>query len=67
MQITESNQIVTYYKALVEKDESFVGIFFVGVKTTSIFCIAFDQRQFLFIIVNIFMINFLFSTETQLI
>lgn len=40
MQITDSTQIQTYYKALVEKDESFVGIFFVGVKTTSIFCIA---------------------------
>ncbi len=40
MQITDSKQIETYYKALVEKDEDFVGIFFVGVKTTSIFCIA---------------------------
>ncbi|WP_291728015.1 bifunctional transcriptional activator/DNA repair enzyme AdaA [Bernardetia sp.] len=40
MKITDSNQIATYYKALVNKDERFVGIFFVGVKTTSIFCIA---------------------------
>ncbi len=40
MQITDSKQIATYYKALVEKNENFVGIFYVGVKTTSIFCIA---------------------------
>ncbi|WP_338764570.1 methylated-DNA--[protein]-cysteine S-methyltransferase [Bernardetia sp. ABR2-2B] len=40
MKITDSKQIATYYKALVEKNENFVGIFFVGVKTTSIFCIA---------------------------
>ena len=26
------------YRALAERDESFVGVFFVGVKTTSIFC-----------------------------
>ena len=40
MRITESNTIETYYKALLERKESFVGIFFVGVKTTSVFCIA---------------------------
>jgi len=27
-----------YYKALIEKDPTFLGIFFVGVKTTGIFC-----------------------------
>lgn len=27
-----------FYKALIEKDESFEGVFFVGVKTTGIFC-----------------------------
>ena len=40
MKITETNQIAIYYKALLNKDESFVGIFFVCVKTTSVFCIA---------------------------
>ena len=40
MLITDQQQIITYYDALVNKDPSYVGIFFVGVKTTSIFCIA---------------------------
>ncbi|WP_378178010.1 bifunctional transcriptional activator/DNA repair enzyme AdaA [Aquimarina sp. SS2-1] len=40
MLITENKTIETYYKALLERKESFVGIFFVGVKTTSVFCIA---------------------------
>lgn len=40
MLITENKKIEIYYKALIERDQSFVGIFFVGVKTTSIFCIA---------------------------
>ena len=40
MLITEPNKIKTYYNALIERKDSFVGIFFVGVKTTSIFCIA---------------------------
>ena len=40
MHITESKKIDTYYKALVDREESYVGIFYVGVKTTSIFCIA---------------------------
>ena len=29
-----------YYKALVERDESYLGSFYVGVKTTGIFCIS---------------------------
>ena len=29
-----------YYEALLNKDSKYVGIFFVGVKTTSVFCIA---------------------------
>ncbi|MCB0640950.1 MAG: methylated-DNA--[protein]-cysteine S-methyltransferase [Phaeodactylibacter sp.] len=29
----------TYYQALVQRDESYLGVFFVGVKTTSIFCL----------------------------
>jgi len=40
MLITENNKIETFYHALVHRDESYVGIFYVGVKTTSIFCIA---------------------------
>ncbi|WP_430411987.1 bifunctional transcriptional activator/DNA repair enzyme AdaA [Kordia sp.] len=40
MLITETKQIQEYYQALIERKENFVGIFFVGVKTTSIFCIA---------------------------
>jgi AraC family transcriptional regulator, regulatory protein of adaptative response / methylated-DNA-[protein]-cysteine methyltransferase len=40
MLVTDNQTIETYYKALVERKEHFVGIFFVGVKTTSIFCIA---------------------------
>lgn len=34
------NQKEIYYKALLEKDESYVGVFYAGVKTTSVFCIA---------------------------
>ncbi|MRM83098.1 bifunctional transcriptional activator/DNA repair enzyme AdaA [Riemerella anatipestifer] len=40
MRITENKAIDTYYRALLERNPSFVGIFFVGVKTTSVFCIA---------------------------
>ncbi|MDY8137696.1 methylated-DNA--[protein]-cysteine S-methyltransferase [Aquimarina sp. 2201CG5-10] len=40
MRITENKKIDTYYEALLERKQSFVGIFFVGVKTTSVFCIA---------------------------
>ena len=40
MLITENKKIETYYKALLNREQSFVGIFFVGVKTTSVFCIA---------------------------
>ncbi len=40
MLVTETKKIHEYYQALLERKESFVGIFFVGVKTTSIFCIA---------------------------
>ncbi len=40
MQIKEQHVIDKYYQALVDRDSAFVGIFFVGVKTTSIFCIA---------------------------
>ncbi len=40
MLITENKKIETYYQALLERKQRFVGIFFVGVKTTSVFCIA---------------------------
>ncbi|PRX54180.1 bifunctional transcriptional activator/DNA repair enzyme AdaA [Flagellimonas meridianipacifica] len=40
MRITENKTIDRYYKALLERKKDFVGIFFVGVKTTSVFCIA---------------------------
>lgn len=40
MQITDTSKIDAYYQALIERKQSFVGIFFVGVKTTSAFCIA---------------------------
>ena len=40
MLITDSRKINKYYKALLDRNASFVGIFFVGVHTTSIFCIA---------------------------
>jgi len=40
MLITNANKITRYYKALVDRESNYVGIFYVGVKTTSVFCIA---------------------------
>lgn len=40
MIITNPTKVSQYYKALVDRNASYVGIFFVGVKTTSVFCIA---------------------------
>lgn len=40
MVVTEKKKIDTYYQALLERKSDFVGIFFVAVKTTSVFCIA---------------------------
>ena len=40
MFITDTKKIETYYQALLNKDPAYVGTFYVGVKTTSIFCIA---------------------------
>ncbi len=40
MLITEKKKIDRFYQALLDREQSYVGIFFVGVKTTSIFCIA---------------------------
>ena len=40
MVVTDTQQIDEYYQALVNRKREFVGVFFVGVKTTGIFCIA---------------------------
>ncbi|MEN7546319.1 methylated-DNA--[protein]-cysteine S-methyltransferase [Rapidithrix thailandica] len=40
MQISNHQEIDRYYKALVEKNSQFIGVFYVGVKTTNIFCIS---------------------------
>lgn len=40
MLVTEPERIESYYNALVEKRSDHVGIFYAGVKTTSVFCIA---------------------------
>lgn len=40
MPITDPDTINSYYRALVDRDSAFAGIFYVGVKTTSVFCIA---------------------------
>lgn len=40
MLITDNNKIETYYQALLDRRQSFIGIFFVGVKTTCVFCIS---------------------------
>lgn len=39
MQITNRREIEKYYTALLERDPQFIGTFFVGVKTTGVFCI----------------------------
>lgn len=40
MPITDPHLIDRYYEALLARDSAFVGIFYVGVNTTSIFCIS---------------------------
>lgn len=40
MLVTDSKKIKSYYKALIDREPAYVGIFYVGVKTTSVFCIA---------------------------
>ncbi len=40
MLVTDKKQMKTYYQALIDREPSYVGIFYVGVKTTSIFCIS---------------------------
>lgn len=40
MLVTKKSKIETFYTALLNREQRFVGIFFVGVKTTAVFCIA---------------------------
>lgn len=40
MRLLEGEQFEAWYKALLAREPSFVGAFFVGVRTTSVFCIA---------------------------
>lgn len=40
MKISDQATADTYYQALLERDPAFTGVFFAGVKTTSVFCIA---------------------------
>jgi len=40
MKVSAQADIDRYYKALVERDSRYIGIFYVAVKTTGIFCIA---------------------------
>ncbi|SCB90463.1 Methylphosphotriester-DNA--protein-cysteine methyltransferase (N-terminal fragment of Ada), contains Zn-binding and two AraC-type DNA-binding domains [Gilliamella bombicola] len=40
MVISNADKIREYYQALLTKDQKYVGIFYAGVKTTSVFCIA---------------------------
>lgn len=40
MLITDPKKIAAYYEALLEMNPGYVGVFYVGVKTTSVFCIA---------------------------
>ena len=40
MPITDPKIIDIYYQALLNRESEYVGIFYVGVKTTSVFCIA---------------------------
>jgi AraC family transcriptional regulator, regulatory protein of adaptative response / methylated-DNA-[protein]-cysteine methyltransferase len=40
MLVTDDAQIDRYYQALIDRASDYTGIFFVGVKTTGVFCIA---------------------------
>lgn len=40
MLVTDIQKANSFYEALVNRDEDYVGIFFAGVKTTSVFCIS---------------------------
>ena len=40
MEITAQSKIEEYYQALLNRDSTYVGIFYVGVTTTAVFCIS---------------------------
>lgn len=40
MIITDQNKVEEYYQALLTKNSAYTGIFYAGVKTTAVFCIA---------------------------
>jgi len=40
MIISNPSKIKAYYEALIERNSEYVGIFYVGVKTTNVFCIS---------------------------
>lgn len=40
MLITDQSKVDEYYEALINRDQQYIGVFFVGVTTTSVFCIA---------------------------
>jgi len=40
MHITDNQKKALFYQALLNREPGYVGIFYVGVKTTSVFCIA---------------------------
>ncbi|WP_020527582.1 bifunctional transcriptional activator/DNA repair enzyme AdaA [Flexithrix dorotheae] len=40
MLISDQKEISKYYRALIEKNSQYLGIFYAGVKTTGIFCIS---------------------------
>ncbi len=40
MKITDSMQCDIWYQALLERAVEYTGVFFVGVKTTGVFCIS---------------------------
>lgn len=40
MKVLDSKQCDLWYQALLERDSGYTGVFYVGVKTTGVFCIA---------------------------
>ena len=40
MKVTDSSQCDTWYQALLDRASDFTGVFFVGVRTTGVFCIS---------------------------
>lgn len=40
MKVTDSSQCDTWYQALLDRATEFTGVFFVGVRTTGVFCIS---------------------------